>query len=290
VGKYRRHLEGWQLGVLSVGLALLALALVLPRPVTEAILPLPHVDPALEAHAEQQKAEARARARRVPLPFSVRAVGEAFRRYGRAEVSEDPPQISGALAHLRRTVQLARHDARAELLLELRAVQSELFLGALHDWEVSGERPADLVELGGKFTDRAAEYGWLDGERKLVLRERERAVLFEFRWLQLLGVRDDRAFAPALEEWRRYFRCLLEHPQADPSGAAPDGSRARLAYVNALAKVDPEYPAALARGILHQRLGQPEDARRELERHLQEHPRGPWALRARNHWLATFSP
>lgn len=290
VGRYRRHLEGWQLGVVSVGLALLALALVLPRPVAEAILPLPKVDAAFEAHAEQQKAAARARARRRSLPFSVRAVGEALRRYGRAEVSDDPPQISGALAHLRRTVQLARQDARAELLLELRAVQSELFLHALRAWEVSGEPSADLVELGGNFTGRARQYGWIDADRKLELGERERAVLFEFRWLQLLGVRDDQTFAPALDEWRRYFRCLLEHPQADSSGAAPDASRARIGYVNALAKVDPEYPAALARGILHQRLGQPEEARRELELHLEAHPRGPWALRARNHWLATFSP
>jgi hypothetical protein len=138
--------------------------------------------------------------------------------------------------------------------------------------------------------DRAGQYGWIEADRKLALSERERAVLFEFRWIELLGVRDDPAFAPALDEWRRYYRCLLEHPQADASGAAPDGSRARLGYVNALAKVDPEYPAALARGILHQRLGEPEEARRELDLHLQAHPRGPWALRARNHWLATFSP
>ena len=117
----------------------------------------------------------------------------------------------------------------------------------------------------------------------------ERVVLFEFRWLELLGVREQRPFTPSLDEWRRYFRCLLEHPQATgPEGSTPDADRARLTYVNALAKVDPDYPAALARGVLHHRLGEPVAARGELEQHLQAHPRGAWALRARNHWLATF--
>lgn len=203
----------------------------------------------------------------------------------------DPPQISAALAHLRRTVQLAPQPNLPELLLELRAVQSGLFLDALGVWEASGQQTADLVELGGTFIDRAQAFGWIAQGRQLRLSAAERAVLFEFRWLELLGVRDRRAFAPSLDQWRRYYRCLLEHPQAaGPDGSTPDAARARLAYVNALAKVDPEYPAALARGVLYQGLGDTAEARREFELHLESHPHGPWALRARNHWLATFSP
>ena len=290
VGGYRRHLEGWQLGLATVGIALLALALVLPRPAATAVLPLPQVDAEARDRAEQQAAAARARARARPLPFAVRAVGEAVRRYGRAEVTRDPPQISSALAHLRRTVQLAREHP-PELLLQLRAVQSELFLDALRAWEEGGQRTPELAELGGSFLDGARAFGWIDERGRLRLSEPERAVLFEFRWLELLGVRDAPAFAPSLDAWRRYFRCLLQHPQAPgPEGSTPDADRARLAYVSALARVDPEYPAALARGVLHQRLGEVLEAREALEQHLRAHPHGPWALRARNHWLSTFSP
>jgi hypothetical protein len=274
---------------MTVSLAVLSLALVLPRPVDAGLLPLPQLDPAARVRAEQQKSKARARVHAQALPFSVRAVGEAVRRYGHAELTRDPPQISGALAHLRRTVVLAQQEHGAERLLELRAVQSDLFLRALRAWETTGQGTADLSELGGSFLERARAFGWVDAGGQLQLSEAERVVLFDFRWLELLNVREQRPFAPSLEEWRRYFRCLLEHPHAaGPEGSTPDADRARLTYVDALAKIDSEYPAALARGVLHQRLGEPLAARGELEQHLQAHPHAAWALRARNYWLATF--
>ena len=287
---YRRHLEGWQLGLLAVSFALLALALVMPRPAHDPIVPLPRLDHQEEQRARVRRADALERARRRGLPFSVRAVGEAVRRYGRAETTHDGPQLGSALAHLRRTVLLARQDSKAELLLELGAVQTELFLTALGEWEATGKQTAELVELGGTFSELAEKFGWMDPKRRLRLDEAERAVLFEFRWLELLGLREERAFSPSLDEWRRYFRCLLQYPQTPGGLRGPDSARVRLDYVTALMKVDAEYPAALAKGMLHQQLGESGDAQRELAAHLSAHPHGAWSLRARNHWLATFEP
>jgi hypothetical protein len=66
--------------------------------------------------------------------------------------------------------------------------------------------------------------------------------------------------------------------------------RARIGYVRALARVDGAYPAELALGALHLRLGEHADAQRELEAHLAKNPHGPWSLRARNYWARTLDP
>jgi hypothetical protein len=172
-------------------------------------------------------------------------------------------------------------------LKELASVQTQLFLDAVRAWEDSGKPSSELIELGGAFLHNAQRFGWIDEGRRLRISERERAVLFEFRWLELAGLRADPAFAPTLNASRRYYRSLLEHPQAANS---EDAARAQIGYVDALAKIDPDYPAALAKGVLYQQLGEFDEARRAFELHLQAHPRGAWALRARNLWLATFSP
>jgi TolA-binding protein len=59
-----------------------------------------------------------------------------------------------------------------------------------------------------------------------------------------------------------------------------------LSYVNALARIDPSYPADYARGVLLYRSGRPAEAARAFSRHLEVYPDGPWTLRARNFWLA----
>jgi hypothetical protein len=89
-----------------------------------------------------------------------------------------------------------------------------------------------------------------------------------------------------LEQWRTYYRSLLQFPDVPTGASVRDRDEARLGYVIALARKDSQYPADLARGILLQRLGMDEAAADALMLHLAERPEGPWRLRAQNHLAA----
>src|SRR5882724_3026610 len=87
---WEKHFRGWQLAVVALGTALGGAVLALPRPIPPRELPLPAVD-----RSEQRESEGRARAmvqtaEATPLPFLVRAAGEAFRRFGEGEAKGDP--------------------------------------------------------------------------------------------------------------------------------------------------------------------------------------------------------
>lgn len=56
-----------------------------------------------------------------------------------------------------------------------------------------------------------------------------------------------------------------------------------LHLIDQLVLLDPSYPELLAKGILYLGLNEPAHAREALRTHLQLHPDGPYALRARNH-------
>lgn len=287
-GGFRRHLDGWQLGLLSVSIALLALALTLPRKVAPDVLPLPNVD-----RVEQGRETARARglvelAHRQGLPFEIRAVGEAVRRFGSAEAEHDGPRAASELATLRRALGVARARHPDALLLRLRAVQTSLFSDAVAAWERTRAVGQDLRELGGTFLENATAFGWLEPPAHFVLDASEREILFELRWNELLGLEEARPFAFSLNEWRRYYHCLLRHPQVARSAPDGDAARARLSlrYVESLSQRDPEFPAALASGVLHHRLGANTQASSDFRAHLAAHPHGRWFLRARNYWLS----
>ena len=287
-GKYRRHFEGWQLGLLALSIALLALALAMPRGAPLEVVPLPTIDRD-RLHREQTDDRARAEhAQRQRLPFEIRALGEGVRRFGRAEFDHDRARMGSELAALNRLLAVARARHTPQLLLELRALQTALFRSALSDWQSDARAGVDLIELGGSFLESAKNHAWLDEKRRLVFSQTETDALFKLRWTELLGLTETSPFAPTQDEFRVYYRALLEHPQAPPAPAEladQARDRARLAYVNALAKRDPDYLAALARGVLHYRLGEYSEARAALQEHLTAHPSGPWALRARNQLL-----
>jgi len=282
---WQRHLEGWQLGVVAVGIALCGTALLLPRGVSPRELPLPAVDRVEEAEADARDAARLASAERIPLPYLVRAAGESFRRFGAAESAGDAAKSDAQVADLQARFDAAKARYGSEPLLALRAVQTDLFVRAVHTFEQTGRASGDLTELGGSFLTRAAKNGWTDAERRLVFDDAALACIFRLRWSLLAGALETFPFSPSLDEWRLYFRTLLVHPEGSARARADRRSLAiRLtSYVAALAKRDPDYPELLARGILESWAGHPRAAADAFREHLRTHDRGPWHLRAQNY-------
>ncbi len=286
---WKRHFEGWELAVVAVSTVLLAALLFVPRPAEPDAFPLPEVDRVAQSRAaEADHARARA-ALRHPLPYDVRAVGEAFRGYGLASIERDTALVVDQRRDLERVAALARQRFGDAPLLTLRAVQTLFFQRALSHWEATGEQNADLRELGGEFLSHAEESGWIRAPHELVLSESERTTLFHMRWDELTGLRDTLPLSPTLDDWRAYYRLLIEHPEGSLGQGGDerrDRVRLRLGYVDALSKHDPDYPADLARGVLLYQLGMYPDSAQALRAHLLRHSDGPWTLRAQNYLRA----
>jgi hypothetical protein len=220
----------------------------------------------------------------------VRAVGESFRAYGQAASSGETRRAAATLATLRRAAAKAAQQHGDEMLLRLRAVQANLFLRALARWEAIGEFTLELSELSGSLIQEAEAIGWVQPPHRLVLTTAERRTLFRIRWADLAGLKDRHPYSPTLNEWRTYYRFLLEHPSA---AANHDIARARtrkqLQVIDALAKRDPQYPTLYAKGILLYRLGAFSDAALAFDLYLQQSADGSWDLRARNHLVAALA-
>jgi hypothetical protein len=108
-----------------------------------------------------------------------------------------------------------------------------------------------------------------------------RAVLFKMRWAEVTTAR-----GPSLEltplENRALYRFLILHPPRTSPGDY------RLRKVDALAAIDPAFPADLARGVIYFRLRRFPEAKKAFRRHLQAHPDGLYAVRARNYLRAVL--
>jgi hypothetical protein len=284
-GGLRRHLDGWQLGAVSLGIALSFSLLAIPRPSRPDVLPLPVVDRAEEARAAARARELTTRAAAEPLPFDVRAVGEQVRRYGAASAAGDEPLATAARGSAPSLAAHALGAHGAEPLARLLAVQTELFAASIEDWEKSGRPSSELNELGGDFLERARDKGWLAGDR-LLMDPGELRTAFKMRWLELTGLGQVSALRPSLNEWRIHYRLLLR--LSPPSLDAERDRERKLAVVAALGRRDPSYEMSLARGALLYQLGSYSDAAEELRSHLARHPDGRWHLRARNYLLAAL--
>ncbi len=284
-----RHLEGWQLGAVVVAMALGGALVAVPRPAVPVELPLPSIDRRslrLEAQKEQELADA---AEREPLPFDVRAVGESMRRLGAAAAAGDADAAAFAKDELIERVTVARARHGDDALLRLRALQARLFQKALARWEATGQRGAELDELGGGFIEKARRNGWVRAPHRLVPDPAERATLFLVRWAQLADLVKVHPFSPSLDRWRLYYRFLLLHPEGEP-GSADDAERLRSqgAALHALELRDAEYHSALAHAVLEYRSGNLQLAEHALRVHLERHPGGRNALRARNYLAETL--
>lgn len=275
---FRRHMDGFALGALTVCIAALAALLMVPRAVEPRELPLPQVDRNEEARLNEL-CEERARAATLrPLPIAVRAVGEALRSYGRAEADKRDEALAELRAELRARTTRAYAEHGAEPLLALRALQTELFLAALAAPPATRPAHTELLELGGAFHRTARAQGWISETGRLQLDRAEQRLLFRTRWTELTGLSQTPEFRPSLNERRAHYRLLLARSlQSQRTLGAAER------YVAQLARLDPDYPAELAAGILAYRKREWARAVAALRAHLAGPKRGIWYLRARNH-------
>lgn len=286
-----RHLRGWQLAVVAVFIAGGGTAIVTPRAVDPSELPDPAVDGRVLAALAKAEAVQAIAAEREPLDFDVRALGTAFRAYGRADAAGD----GEAGFKAREQVALAARAAikQGEVsVLRLRAYQLRSFLREVRRWELTGVESDELVELGGGFVRLMKRGGWVDERdgRRVLCDDDVLSALFRRRFGEVTGLTQG-PFAATVDEQRALLRFLLAHP----AGGARDGVRAdasaaayRLKKIDEVAVLDPDYPADLARGVVLYTMGNYAGAADKLQRHLEQAPDGPWTLRARNYLRAAL--
>jgi hypothetical protein len=283
---FSRHFEGYELGLVTVGMVLTFALLALPRASVPMTLPLPAVDRAEAQRSASEERELAARTEAEGLPYEVRAVGEAIRRLGRASAQGE--DASHDQDDLRTRVKVVFDEHQAPRLLRLRAVQTQYFLAALRQFEHDGKANAEIDELGGDFLTHARKSGWLDDAGKLLPDEATLRVLFRLRWADLIGKAGVFPFSPSLNEWRIYYRFLLRHPAANHGEVAAPASEEdaqRLRLATGLGRKDPDYPTEMAQGYLLYRLGDAEGAAVAYRRQLAKHQGGRYALLAQNYLI-----
>jgi hypothetical protein len=278
---FARLFEGWQNGAIVVGLALSAALLAVPRAAPPGIFPVPLVDVVEQDAARARQSTLADHAERAGLPFETRAVGDAVRRLGTAIATSGDTEHEIRL--LTERVAAARAAGQLPQLAELCAVQTRLFVRAVREASRVRLVTPELAALGGDFATRGHAGGWYDERGDCIATDDELATLFRLRWLELTKLRDAEPLKPRLGELRTYYRFLLLHPEGGGDVAARN--RARLRYVAALQRRDPEYPAHLARGALFGALGMNAESSAALGQHLEESGRATWTLRARNYLL-----
>jgi hypothetical protein len=144
-------------------------------------------------------------------------VGEAVRRFGRSSArGEDTTHERDDIVSRAKVV---LEQNQAQRLLALRAVQTQYFLRALSEFERTKQPSSELDELGGEFLLHARKSAWLDQNDRLLPDEATLRVLFRLRWAELIGKRKVFPFALSLNEWRIYYRFLLQHPERAQSEA-----------------------------------------------------------------------
>jgi hypothetical protein len=283
---FRRHFAGYELGLVTVGMVLTFALLALPRPSMPMTLPLPRIDRAEARRSAHMESDLATRAEAEGLPFEVRAVGEGVRQLGRRSAQGEDTGREQQDIHAHVKAVLDAHDE--PLLLRLRAVQTQYFLAALRQFERDSKPNPELDELGGDFVARSKQAGWLSQSGRLLPDEAILRVLFHLRWADLIGKRTVFPFAPTLNDWRIYYRFLLQYPardatEAELTGSAADAARLRAAV--ALGRKDPDYPTELAQGYLLYQLGDAAGGASAYRRHLAKHEDGPYALLARNYLI-----
>jgi hypothetical protein len=278
-GFYARWLEGWELAVPAVGIALLSLLVSLPQPTLPGYLPLPTFAPeALEGARGRLVADANA-AKRNRLSFSIRSVGEHFRLIGRRihlgyGLSLDAQTRYQALV---RSVLL---DEGPDPLRQLRAIQTELFVTALSEYERTGSANDDLTELGGEvldvFEEKQLQTKPVRTRIHVLLDLDERRAVFLLRWTELSGLND----IPELRLEPTWVILALGRRLRPPLAKL---GASELKVIDRITEVDPTYPSAVAKGLLFARLGAYEAASVSFSDFLAQNPNAPYSHRAKNH-------
>lgn len=282
-GSFLRHLQGYELGLVTLGMVLTCALLAVPRASVPDTLPLPRVDHAEALRSAAREQELAALAEAHGLPFEVRALGESIRHFGQS-VSEGLDTTHDR-EDIRERFKVALTKGQAPLLLRLRAVQTQYFSEAVREFERTGKPSTDLQELGADFVPRAKTNGWFAANGRCLADQATLRVLFHLHWADLIEQRAVFPYSPSLNEWRIYYGFLLRYPARSAEPASPSLDAERLRVVNALSRKDPDYPAFFARGYLFYRLDDRESAATAFRSQLAQHESGPYALLARNYLI-----
>ncbi|MET0791791.1 MAG: hypothetical protein ABW061_09745, partial [Polyangiaceae bacterium] len=282
-GSFRRHLQGYELGLVTLGMVLTCALLALPRASVPDTLPLPKVDHAEARRSLEAERALSAVAESEGLPFEVRALGESIRHFGQSvtrglDTTHDRQDI-------RERFKIAIDKGQGPALLRLRAVQTQYFLRALARFEQDGKPNLDLQELGADFVPQAKASGWFAPSGRGFADEATLSVLFRLHWADLIERRRVFPYAPTLNEWRIYYHFLLLHPPGASAQAGSSVDAERLRVVNALSSKDADYPGFFAKGYLYYRLDDRESSATAFRSHLAQHESGPYALLARNYLI-----
>lgn len=267
-------LEGWALILPSVGLALIAALLAVPRATAPRWVPEPLVRPHILAVDLKHAAGLAVQARTRPLPYAVRELGELYRRLGRLQHDNAEPLVAvqvRAWQERLRTVQARVGNAP---VLQLRALQCELLAAAIQHWQSTGVVNDDLIELGGDLVRVVGANS---------LSEPERWALALKRWTSLAGLGSHAAFRVSREIELTQLHFFYRHPNREDE---PLDTRVRI--LRRYGEIDPNYPMHYALGVLFSLNGRIDMAFAFFSKHLENHPDGAFYLRARNHliWAA----
>ncbi len=227
-------LRGWTLAIPSVGIALVAALLAVPRGTKPETVPQPVIHRrALDVTLSQLARRSEA-ARAKPLPFVVREVGEAYRRLGRTQY-EGPMALDDSLGW-QRLIRGVRPKAGDDALLTLRAVQSDMFVSELGLWETTGKVSDELIELGGDFVRIARLNNWWVAGH-LNMSHDERWALALLRWTSLAGLAQTEPYRLDRELEVVKLRFFYSHPT--PNAAQ---LRTRQKIIERYAELDQDYP------------------------------------------------
>lgn len=300
-GAFARHFEGWQSGLAALAIGLVVLTALAPWSVEPRDLPLPIPDARalakIAADDERRATETEAAlagdvTRSTPGAglYDLRALGSAIRAYGRVDAGDSPGDVFRA----REALVVAAERAKPlgdDALVGLRALELRAFVRAVRAWESSGRVDDDLRELGGGFVAMVERNGWVDPGRRLLVDERALAAMWKRRWNEITHLSSP-ALAPSVDEDRAFYAFVLARPVVTigtASAPSPEtlcrvADEWRARRIEELGARDPAYPLALAKGVLAYRLGSADTAAQYFRAHLEAHPDGPFALRARA-WL-----
>lgn len=293
----RKHLEGWQAGLLALVLGGSAILLAAPRPVVPTVVPSPIIDGAALAETmARDDALARAAAD-TPLDVDVRALGREIRSYNESAAleTEDDEFVRAR----ERVIEAASKVGQlGEDLEKLRAYQMIRFLEEVRAWQRTGVIGEELRALSGDFVDALSRSRWcVEGTRELVLGERELRVLFKKRWNKLVGA-DGEPLLLTLQEERLRLGFLIKFPfvnndaagrsLTDPVSLQRLLTPQRMKLLDQLAELDSDYPVELARGVVLFLAAQYPRAADAFRRHLEARPDGPYTLHARNFMKAAL--
>ncbi|MBL9025587.1 MAG: hypothetical protein JNL21_25550 [Myxococcales bacterium] len=276
-----RHFEGWQLGVVIVAMAAIAVAVMVPRSVLPEEVPLPRLAPREVAEA-RARAVASGRALDGAAPSeNVRILAARLRAYSLAEHAGDRLEMQHAAE---RVLELSGPllVAEPQAMLDLRAHLTERFVRAFYVFARTGAEVEDLAVVGGDAAQTFTKKGWVDDSNDPTFD----LVLRSFYKRRFGGLVSPGAPLPIDDvEERARVRFLIRHPPRldfpDPQGLF--SGHYVLSQLDDAAALDPAYPLRYAQGIALFHVGKYEASAAAFDAYLLERPDGPYHLRAVNY-------